>query len=204
TYTSAFMYEGDSAERAAALAVDPALLAKLLGKSGEGLQLDPAVIERVVSAAQWLADGRQAGTAEQAIAIDRKSARLHSSPASLPTLSLHDALPIYLHQRVHVRRRLRGAGCRAGGGPRAAGQAAGQEWRGAAAGPRGDRAGGVGGAMAGRWPPGRHRRAGHRYDPRLGAPDPGAGRRAPGAGEPGCCAGGTSRARSAAHRRGDL
>src|SRR5699024_4343649 len=56
---------------AAALAVDPALLAKLLGKSGEGLQLDPAVIERVVSAAQWLADGRQAGTAEQAIDMIR-------------------------------------------------------------------------------------------------------------------------------------
>ena len=71
TYTSAFMYEGDSAERAAALAVDPALLAKLLGKSGEGLQLDPAVITRVVSAAQWLADGRQAGTAEQAIDMIR-------------------------------------------------------------------------------------------------------------------------------------
>ncbi|MDK6644313.1 hypothetical protein, partial [Alloscardovia omnicolens] len=35
------------------------------------LQLDPAVIERVVSAAQWLADGRQAGTAEQAIDMIR-------------------------------------------------------------------------------------------------------------------------------------
>ena len=67
TYTSAFMYEGDSAERAAALAVDPALLAKVLGKSGEGFLLDPAVVSRVVDAAQWRADGRRAGTVEQAV-----------------------------------------------------------------------------------------------------------------------------------------
>lgn len=67
TYTSAFMYEGDSAERAAALAVDPALLAKLLGKSGEGLQLDPAVVRRVVAAAQFLSEGRQSGSAEHTL-----------------------------------------------------------------------------------------------------------------------------------------
>ena len=67
TYTSAFMYEGDSAERAVALAVDPALLAKVLGKSGEGFLLDPAVVSRVVDAAQWRTDGRRAGTVEQAV-----------------------------------------------------------------------------------------------------------------------------------------
>ena len=67
TYTSAFMYEGDSAERAAALAVDPALLAKVLGTSGEGLLLDPKVIESVVSGAQWLADGRRAVHVEQVV-----------------------------------------------------------------------------------------------------------------------------------------
>ena len=67
TYTSAFLYEGDSAERAAALAVDPALLAKVLGKSGEGFLLDPAVVARVVDAAQWRTEGRRAGTVEQAV-----------------------------------------------------------------------------------------------------------------------------------------
>ncbi|HIW94999.1 MAG TPA: DEAD/DEAH box helicase [Candidatus Corynebacterium gallistercoris] len=67
TYTAAFMYEGDSADRAAALAVDPALLAKVLGKSGEGIVLDPAVIEQVVAAAQHLAEGRKATTVEQAV-----------------------------------------------------------------------------------------------------------------------------------------
>ncbi len=72
TYTSAFMYEGDSAERAAALAVDPALLAKVLGTSGEGLLLDPKVIRQVVDAAQWLAEGRRAVTAEQVVDMLRQ------------------------------------------------------------------------------------------------------------------------------------
>lgn len=67
TYTSAFMYEGDSAERAAALAVDPALLAKVLGTREEGMALDPAAVRRVVDAAQWLAEGRQATSVEQAV-----------------------------------------------------------------------------------------------------------------------------------------
>ncbi|WP_296214712.1 DEAD/DEAH box helicase [uncultured Corynebacterium sp.] len=67
TYTSAFMYEGDSAERSAALAVDPALLAKVLGTREEGMALDPAAVRRVVEAAQWLAEGRQAGSVEQAV-----------------------------------------------------------------------------------------------------------------------------------------
>ena len=67
TYTSAFMYEGDSAERAAALAVDPALLAKVLGKSGEGLLLSSQVIRNVVEGAQWLAEGRRAVHVEQVV-----------------------------------------------------------------------------------------------------------------------------------------
>lgn len=67
TYTSAFLYEGDSAERAAALAVDPALLAKVLGTSGEGLLLDPRVIANVVDGAQWLAEGRRAVHVEQVV-----------------------------------------------------------------------------------------------------------------------------------------
>lgn len=67
TYTSAFMYEGDSAERAAALAVDPALLAKVLGTREEGMALDPAAVRRVVEAAQWKSEGRQAGSVEQAV-----------------------------------------------------------------------------------------------------------------------------------------
>ncbi|KAB1551695.1 DEAD/DEAH box helicase [Corynebacterium sp. 319] len=67
SYTGAFMYEGDSAERAAALAVDPVLLAQVLGTSSQSHVLDPAVVGRVVEAAQWLAEGRRAASAEQAI-----------------------------------------------------------------------------------------------------------------------------------------
>lgn len=67
TYSGAFMYEGDSAERAAALAVDSVLLAKVLGTSQQGIELDPAVVERVVAAAQWLADGRRATSMEQVV-----------------------------------------------------------------------------------------------------------------------------------------
>ncbi|HIW90286.1 MAG TPA: DEAD/DEAH box helicase [Candidatus Corynebacterium avicola] len=67
SYTGAFLYEGDSAERAAALSVDPALLAAVLGQRGEGLELDPAVVEEVVAGLQWLADGRRARSAEQVV-----------------------------------------------------------------------------------------------------------------------------------------
>ncbi|UBI06594.1 DEAD/DEAH box helicase [Corynebacterium falsenii] len=93
TYTSAFMYEGDSAERAAALAVDPALLAKVLGKSGEGLVLDPKVIESVVATAQWLAEGRQATTVEQAVDMLRALGPLTPDDIALrlaPTVTTDD------------------------------------------------------------------------------------------------------------------
>jgi ATP-dependent Lhr-like helicase len=67
SYTGAFLYEGDSAERAAALSVDPALLSAVLGQRGEGLELDDAVVEDVVAGLQWLADGRRARSAEQVV-----------------------------------------------------------------------------------------------------------------------------------------
>lgn len=67
SYTGAFLYEGDSAERAAALSVDPALLAAVLGQRGAGLELDDAVVAGVVASLQWLASGRQARSAEQVV-----------------------------------------------------------------------------------------------------------------------------------------
>lgn len=67
SYTGAFLYEGDSAERAAALSVDPALLAAVLGARGEGLELDEAVVTEIVAGLQWLASGRQARSAEQVV-----------------------------------------------------------------------------------------------------------------------------------------
>ncbi|AWT26821.1 ATP-dependent RNA helicase RhlE [Corynebacterium provencense] len=67
SYTGAFLYEGDSAERAAALSVDPALLAAVLGQRGEGLELDGEVVADIVAGLQWLSDGRRARTAEQVV-----------------------------------------------------------------------------------------------------------------------------------------
>jgi ATP-dependent Lhr-like helicase len=67
SYTGAFLYEGDSAERAAALTVDPALLAAVLGARGEGLVLDPGVVAEVVESLQWLSEGRRARSAEQVV-----------------------------------------------------------------------------------------------------------------------------------------
>lgn len=67
SYTGAFLYEGDSAERAAALTVDPALLAAVLGARGEGLVLDPDVVTEVVESLQWLSEGRRARSAEQVV-----------------------------------------------------------------------------------------------------------------------------------------
>lgn len=67
-YTGAFLYEGDSPlaeKRAAALALDPALLAKLLGTVELRELLDPDVIEQTHSELQRTLPGRQARTAEE-------------------------------------------------------------------------------------------------------------------------------------------
>ena len=76
-YVAQFLYEGDSPlaeRRAAALAVDPALLADLLGH-GDGLALrdllDPAAIERTENDLQRLADERKARTAEEIVDLLR-------------------------------------------------------------------------------------------------------------------------------------
>jgi ATP-dependent Lhr-like helicase len=66
-YIGAFMYEGDAPlaeRRAQALALDPSLLADLLGTEGLRELLDPEVIERTEAERQHLADGRKAKDAE--------------------------------------------------------------------------------------------------------------------------------------------
>ncbi|QCC77460.1 ATP-dependent helicase [Nocardioides daphniae] len=66
-YVAQFLYEGDSPlaeRRAAALSLDPALLAQLLGRSELRELLDPAVIDEVESEVQWLAESRRAKDAE--------------------------------------------------------------------------------------------------------------------------------------------
>ena len=66
-YVAAFMYEGDSPlaeRRAAALSLDPTLLAELLGRAELRELLDPAVIEQLEFELQRLAPDRRARDAE--------------------------------------------------------------------------------------------------------------------------------------------
>jgi ATP-dependent helicase Lhr and Lhr-like helicase len=66
-YVGAFMYEGDAPlaeRRAQALALDPALLAELLGTDGLRELLDPAVVERTERDLQHLSADRQCRDAE--------------------------------------------------------------------------------------------------------------------------------------------
>ncbi|MEZ2122479.1 DEAD/DEAH box helicase [Corynebacterium sp. CCM 9203] len=68
TYTGAFMYEGDTPlaeKRAAALALDPALLAKLLGTVELRELLDAGIIAEVHDQLQRTADGRRARSPEE-------------------------------------------------------------------------------------------------------------------------------------------
>ena len=67
-YTGAFMYEGDSPlaeKRAAALALDPALLAKLLGTVELRELLDPEIIDEVHAQLQRTDPSRRARTTEE-------------------------------------------------------------------------------------------------------------------------------------------
>lgn len=68
TYTGAFMYEGDgplAEKRAAALALDPALLTQLLGGVELRDLLDPAIIDEVDADLRRRSERRRASTAEQ-------------------------------------------------------------------------------------------------------------------------------------------
>ena len=93
-YVAQFLYEGDSPlaeKRAAALTLDPALLADLLGTS-EGLALadllDPESLTRTESELQHLADGRRARDAEDLADIIRVL-----GPLDLPGLRARSAEP---------------------------------------------------------------------------------------------------------------
>ncbi|MCY7412342.1 MAG: ATP-dependent helicase, partial [Salinibacterium sp.] len=73
-YVAAFMYEGDSPlaeRRAAALSLDPALLAELLGRAELRELLDPAVIEQTELELQRLTPERRARDAEGVVDLLR-------------------------------------------------------------------------------------------------------------------------------------
>ncbi len=73
-YVAAFLYEGDSPlaeRRAAALSIDPALLAELLGRAELREVLDPAVIAQLEAELQRLAPDRRARNAEGVVDLLR-------------------------------------------------------------------------------------------------------------------------------------
>jgi ATP-dependent Lhr-like helicase len=78
-YVGAFMYEGDAPlaeRRAQALALDPALLAELLGTEGLRELLDPAVVAETEADLQHLSPGRQCRDAEAVADLLRTSGPL--------------------------------------------------------------------------------------------------------------------------------
>ena len=78
-YIGAFMYEGDAPlaeRRAQALALDPALLAELLGSDGLRELLDPAVVDETERDLQHLSDGRRCRDAEAVADLLRTSGPL--------------------------------------------------------------------------------------------------------------------------------
>ena len=90
-YVAEFIYEGDSplAERkAAALALDPALLGELLGRTELRDLLDPDVIDETERDLQWLSETRRARNAEgvaDLLRTDRPAHRSTRSPSASTT-----------------------------------------------------------------------------------------------------------------------
>ncbi len=94
-YVAQFLYEGDSPlaeRRAAALSLDPDLLAELLG-TAEGLSLrdllDPAAIQRTRDELQHLAEGRRARDADEVTDL----LRVPLGPLSEPDLAARSTDP---------------------------------------------------------------------------------------------------------------
>ena len=108
-YVAQFLYEGDSPlaeRRAAALSVDPALLADLLGH-GDGLALrdllDPAAIERTELELQRLAEGRQARSAEEIVDLLRVLGPLDTDEIAARTAE-PGSVPDWLAALINARR----------------------------------------------------------------------------------------------------
>jgi len=97
-YVAAFMYEGDSPlaeRRAAALSLDPTLLAELLGRAELRELLDPKVIEQTEAELQRLIPERHAKDAEGLVDLVRLLGPLNLgelTDRSLPTVAVEAAL----------------------------------------------------------------------------------------------------------------
>lgn len=94
-YVAAFLYEGDSPlaeRRAAALSIDPALLAELLGRAELREVLDPAVIAQLEAELQRLAPDRRARDAEGLVDLLRILGPLSIDEIEARTLDEVDVL----------------------------------------------------------------------------------------------------------------
>jgi ATP-dependent helicase Lhr and Lhr-like helicase len=118
-YVGAFVYEGDvplAERKAAALALDPTLLAELLGKDGIKQLLDAGVIASIEADLQCLSTERQVTTREQVFDLLRTA-----GPFTRPELVVRAAPGLDVAEAVDalINDRRRGPDCRrrdAGGG----------------------------------------------------------------------------------------
>ena len=112
-YVAQFLYEGDSPlaeRRAAALALDPSLLADLLG-TAEGLSLadllDPDALTRTELELQHLADGRRARDSDELTDILRSLGPLTLEGVAARCEASAGAASTWLHQLENARRVIR-------------------------------------------------------------------------------------------------
>ncbi|UZN04897.1 DEAD/DEAH box helicase [Cellulomonas sp. S1-8] len=120
-YTAQFLYEGDAPlaeRRAAALTLDPTLLAELLGTGGESQLadlLDPEAVERTEAELAGTAPDRQAGTIEQLADVLRRHGPLPADEVAARTRpEVRDDVPAWLEELAAARRAIR---VRLGGQP---------------------------------------------------------------------------------------
>ncbi|GIG38500.1 Lhr family helicase [Cellulomonas phragmiteti] len=113
-YTAQFLYEGDAPlaeRRAAALTLDPTLLAELLGTGGESQLadlLDPEAVERTEAELAGTAPDRQAGTLEQVADVLRRHGPLTAAEVAARTRpDVRDDVPGWLDELASARRAIR-------------------------------------------------------------------------------------------------
>ncbi|MFC8192729.1 DEAD/DEAH box helicase [Cellulomonas sp. NPDC057328] len=113
-YTAQFLYEGDAPlaeRRAAALTLDPTLLAELLGQGGESQLadlLDPEAVERTEAELSGTATDRQAGTLEQVADVLRRHGPLTADEVAARTRpEARTEVPAWLDELAAARRAIR-------------------------------------------------------------------------------------------------
>jgi ATP-dependent Lhr-like helicase len=113
-YVGAFVYEGDvplAERKAAALSLDPTLLAELLGKDGIKQLLDAGVIASIEADLQCLSAEKQVATLEQAFDLLRTAGPFsyaELTARSVPGLEVAQVIDTLIHDRRVVELRIAG------------------------------------------------------------------------------------------------